>query len=214
MSSRGSTTTSSTRGIGSPRWRKRASSSWTPSCVLPPGRCRVKGETASTRPSTRGSPSPPHPPPPPPPPSPAPTPLQRLVDWIYLNSVGWRAIRQRKANLEKVLGATILNVLAEGKPVRLVDIAAGPGSYVLETLKTLSPLPIAALLRDRDPANLEIGGRLARELEVANVTYERGDAFDPASLATIAPPPMIAVVSGLYELFPDNDLIARSLGRS
>jgi len=140
------------------------------------------------------------------------TPLGRLLDRIYLNSVGWRAIRQRKANLEKVLGATILNVLAEGKPVRLVDIAAGPGRYVLETLKTLSPLPIAALLRDRDPANLEIGGRLARELEVANVTYERGDAFDPASLAAIAPPPTIAVVSGLYELFPDNDLIARSLG--
>lgn len=96
--------------------------------------------------------------------------------------------------------------------MRLVDIAAGPGRYVLETLKTLSPLPIAALLRDRDPANLEIGGRLARELEVANVTFERGDAFDPASLAAIAPPPTIAVVSGLYELFPDNALIARSLG--
>ncbi|MBI3028242.1 MAG: alpha/beta fold hydrolase [Candidatus Rokubacteria bacterium] len=140
------------------------------------------------------------------------TPLGRLLDRIYLNSVGWRAIRQRKANLEKVLGATILNVLAEGMPARLVDIAAGPGRYVLETLKTLSPLPIAALLRDRDPANLEMGRRLARELEVANVTYERGDAFDPASLAAIAPPPTIAVVSGLYELFPDNDLIARSLG--
>ena len=139
------------------------------------------------------------------------TPLGRLLDQIYLNSVGWRAIRQRKANLEKVLSATILAVLVEGKSVRLVDIAAGPGRYVLETLKTLSPLPIAALLRDRDPANLEMGRRLARALNVANVTYERGDAFDPASLAAIAPPPTIAVVSGLYELFPNNDLIVRSL---
>ena len=139
------------------------------------------------------------------------SPLGRLLDRIYLNSVGWRAIRRRKANLEKVLSATILAVLVEGKSVRLVDIAAGPGRYVLETLKTLSPLPIAALLRDRDPANLEMGRRLARELEVTNVTYERGDAFDPASLAAIAPPPTIAVVSGLYELFSDNDLIVRSL---
>lgn len=139
------------------------------------------------------------------------TPLGRLLDRIYLDSVGWRAIRRRKANLEKALRSTIEKVHAEGKPLRVVDIAAGPGRYVLETLKALSPLPIAALLRDRDPANLEMGQRLARQLEVANVTYDRGDAFDPASLAAIAPPPTIAVVSGLYELFPDNDLIVTSL---
>lgn len=140
------------------------------------------------------------------------TALGRLLDRIYLNSVGWRAIRQRKANLEKLLGAAIEKVHAEGKPVRLLDIASGPGRYVLRTLQTLSHLPVSAVLRDRDPVNLEMGRRLARELSVANVTYVRGDAFDPASLATVTPPPTIAVVSGLYELFPDNDLIARSLG--
>lgn len=139
------------------------------------------------------------------------TPLGRLLDRIYLNSVGWRAIRHRKANLERLLRATIERLHAEGKPIRLLDIASGPGRYVLETLKTVSHLPVSALLRDRDPVNLEKGRRLARELNVPDVAYARGDAFDPASLAAIAPPPTLAIVSGLYELFPDNDLIAASL---
>lgn len=39
-----------------------------------------------------------------------------------------------------------------------------------------------------------------------------GDAFDGASLAAVAPRPTIAIVSGLYELFPENGPIRRSLG--
>ncbi len=41
--------------------------------------------------------------------------------------------------------------------------------------------------------------------------YEAGDAFDPRSLAGLAPRPSIVIVSGLYELFPDNELVRRSL---
>jgi len=42
--------------------------------------------------------------------------------------------------------------------------------------------------------------------------FERGDAFDRASLGAIQPCPTIGVVSGLYELFPDNDAVRQSLG--
>jgi hypothetical protein len=48
-------------------------------------------------------------------------------------------------------------------------------------------------------------------MNLAGVTFEQGDAFDPKSLATIAPRPTIAIVSGLYELFPDNEMVLRSL---
>ncbi len=51
---------------------------------------------------------------------------------------------------------------------------------------------------------------LARAMGVTSATYEEGDAFDPASLEA-AGPRDIAVVSGLYELFDDNDLLRRSL---
>jgi hypothetical protein len=44
------------------------------------------------------------------------------------------------------------------------------------------------------------------------VTFQLGDAFDDASLAAIRPAPNVAVVSGLYELFGDNQMVRRSLG--
>jgi len=43
------------------------------------------------------------------------------------------------------------------------------------------------------------------------VTIMPGDAFDRAALAAITPRPTIAIVSGLYELFPDNAPVLRSL---
>jgi hypothetical protein len=43
-------------------------------------------------------------------------------------------------------------------------------------------------------------------------SFHRADAFDGDSLAAQDPAPDLAIVSGLYELFPDNYLIARSLG--
>jgi alpha-beta hydrolase superfamily lysophospholipase len=137
--------------------------------------------------------------------------LGRLFDRMYLDSVGWKGIRQRKINLEKTLQATIKKVHSEGKPVHLVDIASGPGRYLLDTLKKVSQIPVSAMLRDRSDQGLEAGRKLAREMNVSNVTYAKGDAFDPKSLAEITPRPSIAVVSGLYELFPDNELISASL---
>ena len=40
---------------------------------------------------------------------------------------------------------------------------------------------------------------------------ERGDAFDRASIAAIQPRATIGIVSGLYELFPSNELVLNSL---
>src|SRR5262249_46206342 len=42
-------------------------------------------------------------------------------------------------------------------------------------------------------------------------TFAKGDAFDRAGLAAIAPRPTIGVVSGLYELFADNAIVSNSL---
>lgn len=139
------------------------------------------------------------------------TPLGKLLDRIYLNSIGWRGIRQRKAILEKLLQQTIEKLHSEQKPVRLVDIASGPGRYILDTLRKLSHIEMSAVLRDRDAKNLETGRKLAREMKVSNVNYVQGDAFDRNSLACISPRPTIAIVSGLYELFPDNEPVLNSL---
>jgi hypothetical protein len=71
---------------------------------------------------------------------------------------------------------------------------------------------VSAVLRDYRPENLEAAARLRDQLGLTNVTLVHGDAFDRAALAAVVPRPTIAIVSGLYELFPDNEPVLRSLG--
>src|SRR5205823_6055146 len=139
------------------------------------------------------------------------TPLGRLIDRVYLNAIGWRGIRVRKALLEQALRLLIQQTHAMGRPVRLLDIASGPGRYILETIRALPTIPISAVLRDYKQENLDAAARLRDEFGLAQVTIAHGDAFDRARLAAITPRPTIAIVSGLYELIPDNELVLRSL---
>lgn len=139
------------------------------------------------------------------------TPLGRLIDRNYLNSPGWRGIRQRKQNLETLLRRVIERVHAEGLPVRVLDVAAGGGRYLLETMRNLSAIPMTALLRDYKQENVDAAARLAAEFGLTNVTVELGNAFDRGSLAALNPRPTIAIVSGLFELFPENPGVLESL---
>ena len=62
-------------------------------------------------------------------------PLGRLIDRNYLNSIGWRGIRQRKLHVEELLARSRCGRWRDkGMPVRVVDIAAGHGRYVLDAL--------------------------------------------------------------------------------
>jgi SAM-dependent methyltransferase len=103
-------------------------------------------------------------------------------------------------------------VPTEGSPVRIVDVAAGGGRYLLETMRTLPEIPMTALLRDYKPENVEAAKKLAAEFGLTNVTVELGNAFDRESLSSITPRPTIAIVSGLFELFPENAGVHESLG--
>ena len=137
--------------------------------------------------------------------------IGKLIDWFYLNGAGWTGIRQRKINLEKLLKEAIGRVHDSGEPVRILDVATGCGRYVLDTLAELRQLPISALLRDWTPANLEVAKQTAARLGLKNLTFEPADAFDRRSLASVQPAPNVAIVSGLYELFPSNAQVLESL---
>ena len=140
------------------------------------------------------------------------TPVGRLVDRAYLESIGWRGIRQRKRHIEELLQRAIADRRHAGVPVRIVDVAAGHGRYVLDAVAAPSPAADAILLRDFDPRNVAQGQALIRERSLdAIATFAQGDAFDRASLQAISPRPTIGVVSGLYELFPDNAPVRTSL---
>jgi alpha-beta hydrolase superfamily lysophospholipase/SAM-dependent methyltransferase len=139
------------------------------------------------------------------------TPLGRLIDSNYLNGIGWRGIRVRRKLLEELLRQAIERVHATKGAVHVVDIAAGAGRYMLESLKECQSMRVTAELRDFEPKNLDEGRSIARSLGLENVTFVQGDAFDQTALAGLEPRPDIAVVSGLYELFPDNEEILKSL---
>ena len=140
------------------------------------------------------------------------TPLGRLLDRNYLNAIGWQGIRLRKIHLEKLLRRAMSELHAADKPVRIVDIAAGHGRYVLDAVGEPSEIPASGVLRDFSPINVEAGQRLIAERGLQErFAFEQGDAFNPASLAALPHDATVGIVSGLYELFPENGPVRASL---
>src|SRR5262249_8313527 len=62
------------------------------------------------------------------------TPLGRFIDRQYLNGIGWRGIRLRRQLLERAMRRAIDETHARKGSVHIVDVAAGAGRYLLETL--------------------------------------------------------------------------------
>ena len=139
-------------------------------------------------------------------------PIGRAIDATYLGSIGWRGIRQRKLHVEELLQLAMDQVRAQGLPVHLMDIAAGHGRYVLDAVARSPQRPDSVLLRDYSDINVRDGTALIEERGLQSIArFVKADAFDRASLGSAMPRPTVAVVSGLYELFADNALLARSL---
>ena len=138
--------------------------------------------------------------------------LGRLIDGNYLNAIGWRGNRLRKKRLEKLLHRAMAELRAAGKPVHVVDIAAGHGRYVLDAVREHPDIPATGLLRDFSEANVAAGRRLIAEYGLGDrFAFNQGDAFDPASLAQLPRTATVGIVSGLYELFPENAPVRASL---
>jgi len=140
------------------------------------------------------------------------TPLGRLFDRVYLDSVGWRGIRQRKLDVEALLAEAVSRLRASGQPVRIVDIAAGHGRYVLDAIARGAARPDSIVLRDYSDRNVREGMALIAQRGLKDIArFVNADAFDRASLEAIEPRPTLGIVSGLCELFGDNALVGESL---
>ena len=138
--------------------------------------------------------------------------LGRAVDRSYLEAIGWRGIRQRKLNLEELLRDAMRRLKERGQPIRVLDIAAGHARYVLDAIEGSDVRPERIVLRDFSDLNVESGRKLIAGKGLADIAeFRAGDAFDRGSIAAQQPSPTLGVVSGLYELFPDNTLVRRSL---
>jgi hypothetical protein len=140
------------------------------------------------------------------------TPIGKLIDWFYLNAIGWRGIRVRKQHLERMLAQACERLRTDSRPLLIVDIAAGHGRYVLDAVNGHLSNSARILLRDFSDLNVRAGGELIRQRGLESIArFEKGDAFDRAAVAALDPRPTLGIVSGLYELFPDNSLVRASL---
>lgn len=138
--------------------------------------------------------------------------LGRLIDQNYLDSIGWRGIRQRKLHAEELLRLAMSKLREANRAVRIVDIAAGHGRYILESLEGQEQRPDAILLRDYSDINVRDGNTLIQQKGLGDIArFVKGDAFDRDDLAALDPKPTLAVVSGLYELFGSNQMVGDSL---
>ncbi len=134
----------------------------------------------------------------------------RFADSTYLNAIGWRGIRIRKQHIEALLIKAAQLLRANQQPVRMMDIAAGHGRYALEAALAVQAEHV--LLRDYSELNVVGGQALIQTLGLQDkAQFSLADAFDSASLASVQPKATVAIVSGLYELFPENAPVQTSL---
>ena len=134
------------------------------------------------------------------------------LDRIYLGQPGCRGLRARKALLTSTLARIVEEQREAGRRPVILDVAAGPATYLVELLSEDRGPDLTALARDRDEHALERGRHLAASAGVSDrLRYERGDALDEDALVSLDPRPSIVIASGFYELLLDESVIARSM---
>ncbi|TIT30078.1 MAG: alpha/beta fold hydrolase, partial [Mesorhizobium sp.] len=103
----------------------------------------------------------------------------RMVDRTFLDAIGWRGIRQRKLHLEELIASATEQLNAAGRPVHILDIAAGHGRYVLDAVAKCAVPPASVRLQDYSQLNVGLGTRLIAERNLpTSVTFRQADAFD------------------------------------
>ncbi len=132
-----------------------------------------------------------------------------IIDKNYLNSIGWKGIRERKINLIKTIKDKIKFLQEKGEKVRILDIAGGPARYLIEIADEYRDVEIQ--VRDYQTQNVEQGEELAKSRNLSNISYKQSDAFDPKSYKSTKYKPNIVIISGVFELFSDNSLIEHAI---
>lgn len=133
--------------------------------------------------------------------------LGKMIDRSYLNSTGWRGIRTRKKHLKNTLIATLTLLNKDGIRPVVLDIASGPGRYLFEIHNEM-PFPVKLLLNDVDINSLERAKEIANELNVEDASFTNHNAFSlNTGLAMPDYAPNIIIVSGLFELYENNQQV-------
>lgn len=138
----------------------------------------------------------------------------KAVDKFYLSNIGWQGIRVRRQHLLELARVAIDDLTHKSatttQRIQVLDIASGNGYYMFDLLKEFEYL--SAELRDYDHHNVQVLTDKAEQYGLAErvVAIEK-DAFDPVSYIGNKTGFDIAIASGVFELFSDNNLVMTAL---
>lgn len=133
----------------------------------------------------------------------------KLMDKNYLKAIGWQGIRIRKQHLLQLLEKNIENLLKEGRKVKILDVAGGTGNYLFDIKDKYPDAEI--VINEFVKANIEIGQKVIQEKKYQNVRFTNYDCFDIETYKKINFEPNIVIISGILELFGDNELVSKAL---
>lgn len=131
--------------------------------------------------------------------------LGRFFDRIYLNSPGWVGIRYRK----KMINDLLTKYVGKKASCRIFDIASGNGRYLFDLLKEASLVTVE--MRDYDTSNVHKMNEKIQNLALLDrAVAKQADAFSKDSYGH-EDTYDLAIASGIFELFSDNNLITTAL---
>ncbi|RZJ27817.1 MAG: methyltransferase, partial [Chryseobacterium sp.] len=93
--------------------------------------------------------------------------------------------------------------------VKILDIAGGTGNYLFD-IKAKYP-DAEIVINEFVKANIEIGEKVIKEKKFSNIRFTNYDCFDPETYRKIDFQPNITIISGILELFGDNEMASQAI---
>ena len=133
--------------------------------------------------------------------------LGKFIDRFYLNQIGWRGVRERKKNLLSLIEEKI-NSLGE-KNVKILDVAGGTGNYLFDIKEKYPKVKI--LINEFKKSNIEVGEEVIKKNNWENISFVNYDCFDKETYKKINYTPNIVIISGVFELFENNNMLENTI---
>ncbi|MEX6493535.1 bifunctional alpha/beta hydrolase/class I SAM-dependent methyltransferase [Fusobacterium animalis] len=133
--------------------------------------------------------------------------IGKFIDRFYLNQIGWRGVRERKKNLLSLIEEKI-NSLGE-KNVKILDVAGGTGNYLFDIKEKYPKVKI--LINEFKKSNIEVGEEVIKKNNWENISFVNYDCFDKETYKKINYTPNIVIISGVFELFENNNMLENTI---
>jgi SAM-dependent methyltransferase len=137
--------------------------------------------------------------------------IGRYFDRIFLDNIGWRAIRMRKEHVKLLIKKSIAMNWADKKKTIILDIASGPGKYLFEVIAEAGEKDMTVILNDIDKRWLSDAQKYAKINHVSCFRFISGDSLNKEFLLSVKPRPNVVVSSGFYDWIDDDNSVRKSI---